>query len=303
VFEGNVSIGLTGPQALFVIPEAAALEAALAGTAAAPGWPAGFMTPGQGPIPVIVSRRLADAPRGVGLGDEFSSSIEGYTLRYRVVEVRDGFPGLPDGRLFVIAPREWFAAQAPPARIAPVWSVVVAPGVGPEAMRQAVTAVAPTVAVTSQQETADALRTAPVTEAVRADPRRGARDGGYAAVGVAAALALAGIARTVEVARLRTLGLSGRQAVGLAVAEHGPTTVTGFVVGGALGVALFGLLRSALGLGGLVGSPADVPLALDPVPLLLIFAGMIAVLAVGLALGAVLQRRVAPASAIRGRFE
>ena len=51
----------------------------------------------------------------------------------------------------------------------------------------------------------------------------------YAALGVAAALALAGLARTQEVARLRTLGLTGRQALGLAVAEHGPTTLAAFV--------------------------------------------------------------------------
>ena len=116
----------------------------------------------------------------------------------------------------------------------------------------------------------------------------------YAALGVAAALALSGIARTIEVARLRTLGLTGRQSVGLAVAEHGPTTVAGFVLGGLLGVALFALLRSALGLAGLVGSPVDVPIVLQPGPLLLIFIGMIAVVAVGLGLGAALQRRVAP---------
>ena len=65
----------------------------------------------------------------------------------------------------------------------------------------------------------------------------------YAALGVAAALALSGIARSVEVARLRTLGLTGRQAVGLAIAEHGPVTVDGrSCVGGLLGVALFQLL-------------------------------------------------------------
>jgi ABC-type antimicrobial peptide transport system permease subunit len=125
----------------------------------------------------------------------------------------------------------------------------------------------------------------------------------YAALGVAAALALSGIARAVEVARLRTLGLTGRQAIGLAVAEHGPTTFTGFIVGGLLGVALFQLLRSALGLGGLVGSPVDVPVVLQAGPLLLIFAAMIAVVAAGLALGAAFQRRVAPAAALRGRFE
>ena len=230
--------------------------------------------------------------------------MEGYNLTYRVAEVRDGFAGLPRGRPWVFAPREWFVAQAPEARLVPTWTIVDAPATSPDAMRAAVTAMSPSVETTSQAEEATALRTAPVTQAVRALILAAALvTAAYAALGVAAALALSGIARTVEVARLRTLGLTGRQAVGLAVAEHGPTTITGFVLGGLLGVALFALLRSALGLAGLVGSPVDVPIVLQPGPLLLIFIGMIAVVAVGLGLGAALQRRVAPTAALRGRFE
>ena len=63
---------------------------------------AGFTTPGSGPIPAIISTSLAEAPRGVKLGDEFTSSIEGYALKYKVVEVRDGFAGLPRNRSWVV---------------------------------------------------------------------------------------------------------------------------------------------------------------------------------------------------------
>jgi putative ABC transport system permease protein len=304
VFEGTIPIGQAGPQTLFALADAGPMAAALAGTPADPTFPDGFTTPGAGPIPAIISTSLAETPRGVKLGDVFSSSIEGYTLAYRVVDVRDTFAGLPRGRAWVVAPREWFKAQAPASRIVPVWMMVNAPSTSPDALRAAVTAMSPTVATTSQFEQAEALRTSPVTQAVRSLILAAALVTAiYAALGVAAALALSGIARAVEVARLRTLGLTGRQAIGLAVAEHGPTTLTGFIVGGLLGVALFQLLRSALGLGGLVGSSVDVPVVLQAGPLLLIFAAMIAVVAAGLALGAAFQRRVAPAAALRGRFE
>ncbi len=304
VFEGSVPVGRSGPQSLFAIPETGPMATALAGTPADPQFPDGFTTPGTGPIPVIISTELAMAPRGVKLGEEFQASVEGFILTYRVAEVRDGFAGLPRGRPWVLAPREWFVAQAPEARLVPIWTIVDAPATTPDAMRAAVTAMSPAVETTSEAEEATALRTAPVTQAVRGLILAAALvTAAYAALGVAAALALSGIARTVEVARLRTLGLTGRQAVGLAVAEHGPTTITGFVLGGLLGVALFALLRSALGLAGLVGSPVDVPIVLQPGPLLLIFIGMIAVVAVGLGLGAALQRRVAPTAALRGRFE
>jgi putative ABC transport system permease protein len=304
VFEGSVPAGPAGPQVLFALADAGPMAEALAGTPADPMFPAGFTTPGSGPIPAIISTSLAEAPRGVKLGDEFTSSIEGYALQYKVVEVRDGFAGLPRDRSWVIASREWFQGQAPDSRVVPIWEIVSAPSTPPDAMRAAVTAMSPTVGTTSQQEEATALRTAPVTEAVRGLILAAALvTAGYAALGVAAALALSGIARTVEVARLRTLGLTGRQAVALAIAEHGPSTLTGFVIGGLLGVALFQVLRSALGLGGLVGSPVDVPLEIGAGPLLLILLGMIIVVAIGLALGAALQRRVTPVAALRGRFE
>jgi len=304
VFEGGAPVGNSGPQTLVAVVEAGPMATALAGTPADPQFPAGFTTPGSGPIPAIISTELAEAPRGVKLGEEFHMSLEGYNLTYRVAEVRDGFAGVPRGRAWVVAPREWFLGQAPEARVAPTWAIVDAPTTAPDAMRAAVTAMSPNVDTTSQAEEATALRSSPVTQAVRALILAAALvTAAYAALGVAAALALSGIARTVEVARLRTLGLTGRQAVGLAVAEHGPTTITGFVLGGLLGVALFALLRSALGLAGLVGSPVDVPIVLQPGPLLLIFIGMIAVVAVGLGLGAALQRRVAPTAALRGRFE
>jgi ABC-type antimicrobial peptide transport system permease subunit len=125
----------------------------------------------------------------------------------------------------------------------------------------------------------------------------------YAALGVAAALALAGLARAMEVAQLRTMGLTGRQSLALQAGEHGPTTLAAFVAGGLLGVALFALLRPALGLGTLVGAPVEVPVVLEPAVLLLILAVMTAVVAFGLLLGAALQRRVAPVAALRGRSE
>jgi predicted lysophospholipase L1 biosynthesis ABC-type transport system permease subunit len=292
---------------LFAALEAGAYQQVAAGTPADPHFPPGFTQPGTGPIPAIVSQSLVDSPRGVKVGDVFSMSVEGYTLQYRAVEARDSFPGLPIGRrFFVVASRDWFRAQAPASRILPIVMFARAPD-GPQAaaaIRAAAASRAPTVDVTLASEQAAALRASPVTNAVRSGILVAALvTAAYAALGVAAALALAGIARTVETARLRTLGLTARQAFTLVFAEHGPTTIAAFVVGGLLGVGLFVLMRSSLGLADLVGSPVDVPVSLDARALLLILAGMVVVVGVGLLLGATLQRRVAPAAALRGRFE
>ena len=120
MFQANVPVGLTGPQALFVVVEAHAIEAVLAGTPIAPAFPAGFATPAPGPIPAIISRSLADTPRGVKLGDTFTSSIEGYNLKYRVVEVARRVPGGPARTASSSSsPASGSSAQAPPARIVP----------------------------------------------------------------------------------------------------------------------------------------------------------------------------------------
>jgi putative ABC transport system permease protein len=304
VFQGLVPIDLSGPQTIVALPEAANLERVLDGTPVEPAFPPAFATPVPGPIPAIVSQSLIESPRGVRLGETFTLSIEGYNVTYRAVEARAAFPGLPLDRHWVVVAREAFRGQAPQARIVPVYALVRAPAGAGEQIRVAVEAGAPSVNVTGQAERADELRAQPVTNAVRALMLVAALvTAAYAALGVAAALALAGVARTQEVAHLRTLGLTGRQTVQLTVAEHGPTTIAAFVLGGLLGVGLFALLRDGLGLAGLVGSPVAVPLALDPRQLLLILLVLTIVVGVGLLLGVALQRRVAPTAALRGRFE
>jgi hypothetical protein len=304
VYEAFLPVNLTDAQAEVVIPDAAGLEAVLAGSPIEPAFPPGFTTPTPGPIPAIVSQSLVDSPRGVQPGETFTLSVEGYTLTYVAAEVRDSFPGVPLGRHFIVAAREAFLAQAPPARLAPVWAVVRAPASSADAIRAAVGDTGSFVVVSSQAEEAAALRDAPVTNAVRSLILAAALvTAAYAALGVAAALALAGIARTQETAHLRTLGLTGRQAFELVLAEHGPTTLVAFLFGGLLGVLLFVALRPALGLAALVGSPVDVPVVIEALPLALILLAMVVVVGVGLVLGVVLQRRVAPTAALRGRFE
>jgi putative ABC transport system permease protein len=301
-FQGNIPLGPSGPQTLFVAVEAAALAEVLAGTPVAPAYPPGFTEPGPGPIPAIISTSIAESPRGVKLGETFTMSVEGYNLTYRADMVVDSFPGLPAGRGFVVAPREWFIAQAPTARIVPVVAFLRAPVEAADAIRTEVATREPTLALRSQAEGAEARRAEPVTGAVRSLILLAVLvTAVYAALGVAAALALAGLARAHEVAHLRTLGLTGRQSIGLLVGEYGPTMLAAFVAGGLLGIALFALLRPALGLGALVGAPVDVPVVLEPALLLLMLAVMIAVVTFGLLLGAVLQRRVAPTAALRGR--
>jgi putative ABC transport system permease protein len=302
-YQATLPLGLSGPRTLFTAVEASRLRQVLAGTPVEPAWPTGFDVPGTGPIPALVSQALADDPRGVRAGDTFTMSVEGYTLAYRVAAVVASFPGQPDGRQFVVVPREWVMALAPGARMAPTVAFLSAELAAAGVLRDAVRAVAPTVAVTTQAEDAAARRAAPVTGAVRSLVLASALlTVAFAALAAAAALALAALARADETARLRTLGLSNRQAGELLALEHGPSTLLALLAGVVLGAGLFLLVRPAVGLDGLVGASGASPVVLDPVALALVTLSLIAVIGFGLVLGAILQERVAPTTAIRGGF-
>jgi hypothetical protein len=79
--------------------------------------------------------------------------------------------------------------------------------------------------------------------------------------------------------------------------------VGSLAAGGLLGAGLFALLRPALGLGTLVGAPAEVPVAIEPAIVLATLVLMTVVVSLGLVLGAAIGRRVVPAAALRGGFE
>ena len=148
------------------------------------------------------------------------------------------------------------------------------------------------------------LRGSPLIDAVRIGIAAAAIiAAAYAALAVAAALALAGLGRAVEVAHLRTIGLSRREAFGLVVAEHGPTVLVAFGAGLALGLGLFVLLQPGLGLTALIGSGLVVPLAIDPGQLAIVLVAIVAIVALGMTLSAALQRSAVPATAIRRGFE
>jgi putative ABC transport system permease protein len=156
----------------------------------------------------------------------------------------------------------------------------------------------------SRAERTAAIRTAPIVGALVTGVAAAALVAFvYAALAVSAALALAGAARAIEVAHLRTLGLTRREALGLVVVEHGPTIVVAFVAGTALGVGLFALLREALGLAALVGSEIEVATAIEPLQLAAVLIAIVIIVGLGIGLGAALQRGAAPAAAVRRGFE
>jgi putative ABC transport system permease protein len=301
----EVRIGLHNLRVQFISVDASAYDAMVNGTLGDPALPQEMLTGNGGPIvPVLISSSVATRIDGVKVGDQFELTVNGLRYQARSIAARDSFPTLPPNALFTIASRQQLKAIHPEAQLIPTSIFLDAPEADGPAIRAAVADVAPGATVDDRAELVRRFRDSPVTAAIVVGIALAAVVAAlYAALAVAAALALAGDARAVEVAHLRALGLSRREALGLAIVEHGPTVVIAVIAGVSLGLGLYLLLQPGLGLDAIIGARVDVPLAADPRQLAIVLAGVLGIAALGIGLATVMQRRTASVTALRGGFE
>jgi ABC-type antimicrobial peptide transport system permease subunit len=121
----------------------------------------------------------------------------------------------------------------------------------------------------------------------------------YTAIAVVAALTLSADRRRRELALLRTLGMSGRQSLGLTVVEHGPSILLAVLPGLALGIGIAYLLGPGMGLAAFAGDQPTLELHVDWQAVGLVSAGLVAVVALAVGLGTVAARRARAADALR----
>ena len=292
-----------GARFVVVVVDAASFADVVRGTPLDPGLPGALSDARASPLPAVVSAALADAEDGIAVGETFGAAIRGTTIEFHAVAARDSFPTVEVGTRFAVVSREQIEAIAGAAL--PTHAVILrSPDDAATALRESLAELDPAVVVESRAERTAAFRASPVPAAVIVGLLLAmAVTAAYAALAVALALAVAGAARSAEVAHLRALGLSSRQAFGLVLAEHAPTVLIGFGAGTALGLALFAALEPGLGLAALIGTALSIPVLLDAGQLALIFAAMIIISALGIGLSAALQRTSIAASAVRRGIE
>lgn len=262
--------------------------------------PADALASSDSPVAALVSTGLTQGPDGLTLGQPTELIVDGHRVPLRPVAVSDAFPTVPVGSAFVVVDRAALQATRPDDPL-PTTSILLraddsaAPG-----LRQALATAAPGASVTQRSAESARLRTSPVVVAVVIGVGTAAiLTALYAALALTAALVMAGAGQADEVAHLRTLGLTRRQASGLLVAEHGPVVVAAIAIGLVLGLGLFVLLQPGLGLAAIIGSGVPVPLAVAPGQLAAVVAGLVTIVIVGIGLGAALQRRADAATAVR----
>jgi len=290
----------------FTAVDADAYQAVTAGTAAAPPWPSSFFAvpsavsigSPQNPIPAILSTQV---PSGfdIGLGDTFTMGLSRQTLSFRIVGKQHDFPGHGSAATFVIVPLNWFRAAFPDTTFVPstMWLRASSEAAAPlasmvgDATRQ--------VRIVSRQDAYESLHDAPFGSAV-------ANFFGislivavlFMAVTLVGAVILSAASRTRDLAYLRTLGVTRRQAQELTAVEHAPPILLALVPGVLLGVGVALLVEPGLGLADFVGQEG-VPLTVNWASLGSIVIVLLAVVAVAIGAGTWLAGRVMLASALR----
>jgi putative ABC transport system permease protein len=279
--------------------DAIAYQQVVAGSPVDPQWPSAFSaappvgsvgTPKQ-PIPAILSWTLPQGSASLKIGDLFQVTLKDKPLTVRLVERRGDFAGMDAEGPFALVPYRWvqqaLGTQTPLPTV--MWLRGGKGVAGP--LAAAITKSGGTVHVLSRHNAADALADQPLgTTIVNAYAVALLAAAIYLALTVIGALILSAARRTQDLAYLRVLGISGRQALGLTVVENAPPVLVALAPGVALGIGIAYVVEPGLGLVTFVGA-SDVPLFVDLRALGLMVVALIAVFALAVAAGTWLVRR------------
>ena len=123
--------------------------------------------------------------------------------------------------------------------------------------------------------------------------------GAYAAFVIVLALLLTARSRLLDLAYLRALGLSRRQAVAVTAAELAPPLLVALVLGTALGVGIAYLVEPGLDLSALAAGGRDVAVRLDPLAPLLLAVVLLLVSAGAVWATAAVMRRMSLSRSLR----
>ena len=247
------------------------------------------------PIPAVVSTRLP----GLGIGTPFQLVLRGRRMDFRVAARIDGFPGIGGSTPFVITTFGSVAAGWQGSPLKPTVLFARGPATLVDGLRMP-TGNDPAPVVVSRYERYALLHATPLVGAV---------SGGFA-IALGLASAYAGLAvmsvvvlhaqrRAREAAFLRTLGVTGRQLVGLTVIEQGLPLVVALAIGIALGLGLASLLEPGIDLGAFSGPGSTVALMIDPISIAAVAASISVVVVVAIGTSSWLARRLDIGRALR----
>ncbi|HEX5512052.1 MAG TPA: FtsX-like permease family protein [Actinomycetales bacterium] len=256
---------------------------------------AGSGTSASNHVPVLVSTGVAD------VGQQIRLTVERVAVDAVVVETADRIPGLLTSGAFVVADRGVLAnAQADvPVPVAAL--VRLTPGAdGGSVGRSLRTALDTAAPMVEQRDVVTRVRSQPlVAGTLEAFPAASVVTAALSALAVVLTLVVSAPDRTQLLSRLRTLGLSGRQARWLVVWEVAPLAATALAAGAVVGVLVPWWVLPAVDLRAFTGGAAQPLLTVDWVRVLLILGGFVLVTAVSLAIAVAANRRLRLGTVLR----
>ena len=287
--------------------DADAYTAVVAGSQISFAWPSGFTAvdeatqPGtpEAPIPAIVSERLPSGSGPLARGDPFSVQVGIHRLSFVVVDRRKSFPGVRSDAAFVIASLETLQRAQTDETLVPTALFVS----GPAEVEPALTAAASdrsSSIVVSRFARYETMRQAPLIAMVTGGFRIALLVAVfYAGFAIVAALTLTAGRRSQDLAFLRTLGLSARQATGLTVLEQGPPVVLALIPGVALGVWIAILLATGLGLSAFIGGAGALAIDVNWAEIALVGGALVMMVTIAGVVSTWLARRTQAIDALR----
>ena len=290
----------------FVAIDPASYDTVTAGTPADPQWPDLFLgDPGgdalgsdANPLPAIVSARLPTGSTDLQPGDVFHVFVIDRQLSFRVVERRATFPGVP-GPSFAVVPFNWIQAAFGTRLVSPSVLFIRGPQSIASDLDSAITTAGAYARLVSRYDTFSKLHDAPFSAAIGTGYTLAVIVSlAYMALTIIGAVVLSDARRTRDLAFMRTLGLSGRQALLLTIMEHAPPVLLALVPGVAVGIAVAILCQPGLGLETFVGA-TGVPLFIDWSALAVMAGALVAVVAVAVGAGTLISSRARVTQALR----
>lgn len=263
----------------------------VAGTPA--GTPLPFGDSRDGAVPAFLTGRPV---QGATLrpGEPFTVEVRQRRMTLVVLERRERVAGAGAGGPVAVVPLDAVRAALGETLVRPNRLYLRAGPVAGAALRR----VLPAASVLSRRDVERSLGDSPLVAGTVDGFRAAAVTGGLlAALAVVLAAALAARARVREVVYLRALGLSARQALGLAALELVPSTLVGLAIGVGLGLAVPHLVAPGIDLTAFTGAE---PVITRDLPAVAFLAGaVLAVLAVAVASAGAAARRAQLGRALR----
>ncbi|ACQ79813.1 protein of unknown function DUF214 [Beutenbergia cavernae DSM 12333] len=257
--------------------------------------PAGSAEWHDGALPAVASSQLVEDPDAdwrLALADP---------VPLDVVATAPDAVGITNAPTWLLADRA-LLSEVTNAGLAPRLVLVsLDDGADPASVEEQVLAlVAPTAVATMPADSLADFDTSPVVSGMRTGLALTiAIAGVLAALACVLTLAIAAPARTRLVAVLRTLGLRPREEVGLVLWEIVPLLAVSVVAGGVLGVAFGVLLTRVVDLRPFTGGSEQPGIVVDGPLLGLVIGGLLAVVALAVAVSALVARRRAVGVVLR----